>query len=246
MRYKSGSQLSLFHGKDSYSPTRALVPLAQGASLSTCRAVEGLDPAHRDERAGHGAGPPRGADGLKSQKDEPRICTPGPCGMLGAMRQGCAVCSDRKTLAELFEHSPCDLACLRRYSSGLLITGAADDDPSGIATYSQAGAQAGLNMLWPFIFTYPLLVAVQTVSARIGRVTGEGLAMNMRRLFPAWLAYAVVSLLVFANTINIAADIAAMGSSAASIGCPARHTRSDFGASSALQVFMPISATCWF
>ena len=122
-----------------------------------------------------------------------------------------------------------------------LITGAADDDPSGIATYSQAGAQAGLNMLWPFIFTYPLLVAVQTVSARIGRVTGEGLAMNMRRLFPAWLAYAVVSLLVFANTINIAADVAAMGEvMRLLIGGRAREYAVGFGVLSlSLQVFMP-------
>src|SRR5947209_10337265 len=65
-----------------------------------------------------------------------------------------------------------------------LITGAADDDPSGIATYSQAGAQFGLNMLWPMLFTYPLMVAVQEISARVGRVTGNGLAYNLRQVFP--------------------------------------------------------------
>ena len=92
-----------------------------------------------------------------------------------------------------------------------LITGAADDDPSGIATYSQAGAQFGLNMLWTTLITFPLMVGIQIVSARIGRVTGEGLAANIRRLFPRWVLLGVVGLLVVANTINIAADIAAMG-----------------------------------
>src|SRR5246127_5838499 len=68
-----------------------------------------------------------------------------------------------------------------------LITGAADDDPSGIATYSQAGAQFGFQMLWTMLFLYPLMSAVQLVSARIGRVTGHGLATNMRHVFPPWL-----------------------------------------------------------
>jgi NRAMP (natural resistance-associated macrophage protein)-like metal ion transporter len=92
-----------------------------------------------------------------------------------------------------------------------LITGAADDDPSGIATYSQAGAQFGFNMLWTLLFTYPLMVAIQVISARIGRVTGHGLATNIRLHYPAWLLYCIVSLLLIANTINIAADISAMG-----------------------------------
>ena len=92
-----------------------------------------------------------------------------------------------------------------------LITGAADDDPSGIATYSQAGAQFGFNMLWTVLFTYPLMVGIQIVSARIGRVSGHGLATNIRKHYPAWLLYTIVSLLLIANTINIAADIAAMG-----------------------------------
>ena len=92
-----------------------------------------------------------------------------------------------------------------------MITGAADDDPSGIATYSQAGAQFGFHTLWAIVFTYPLMVGIQLVSARIGRVTGHGLASNIGRHFPRPVLHGVVALLVIANTINIAADIAAMG-----------------------------------
>lgn len=94
-----------------------------------------------------------------------------------------------------------------------LITGAADDDPSGIATYSQSGAQFGFQLLWPLLLTWPLMVGIQSVSARIGRVTGEGLAANLKRLYSPWLLYALVSLLTVANTINIAADLAAMADS---------------------------------
>jgi len=92
-----------------------------------------------------------------------------------------------------------------------LITGAADDDPSGIATYSQAGAQFGFLTLWTIVFTYPLMVGIQLISARIGRVTGHGLASNIGRNFPRPVLHVIVALLVVANTINIAADIAAMG-----------------------------------
>ena len=92
-----------------------------------------------------------------------------------------------------------------------LITGAADDDPSGLATYSQAGAQFGAGLLWTMAFTTPLMIAIQMVSARIGWFTGQGLAASMRRVMPRWLTVAIVALLVFANTLNIAADIAAMG-----------------------------------
>ncbi len=99
---------------------------------------------------------------------------------------------------------------LRKLGPGL-ITGAADDDPSGIATYSQAGAQFGVNMLWTVVVTYPLMVGIQLVSARIGRVTGKGLAASIREVFPKPVLLALVALLVVANTINIAADIAAMG-----------------------------------
>jgi NRAMP (natural resistance-associated macrophage protein)-like metal ion transporter len=92
-----------------------------------------------------------------------------------------------------------------------LITGASDDDPSGIATYSQAGAQFGLGLTWTLLFSYPLMVAIQQISARIGRVTGVGLAGNLRRHFPPWLLYCAVGLLLIANTINIGADLGAMG-----------------------------------
>ena len=99
---------------------------------------------------------------------------------------------------------------LKRVGPGV-ITGAADDDPSGIATYSQAGAQFGLNMLWTVVLTWPLMVAVQSISARIGRVTGRGLAANMVRVFPRPVVSVLVGLLFVANTINIGADLAAMG-----------------------------------
>ena len=92
-----------------------------------------------------------------------------------------------------------------------LITGAADDDPSGIATYSQAGAQFGYSMLWTVLFTYPLMVGIQMVSARLGFITGKGLAANVKAIFPRSVLYAIVGLLLVANTINIAADVAAMG-----------------------------------
>jgi NRAMP (natural resistance-associated macrophage protein)-like metal ion transporter len=92
-----------------------------------------------------------------------------------------------------------------------LITGAADDDPSGIATYSQAGAQYGVNMLWTMLLTYPLMTAVQLVSAQIGRVTGKGLAANLGRILPKLLVFPLILMLFVANTINIGANLAAMG-----------------------------------
>lgn len=95
-----------------------------------------------------------------------------------------------------------------------LITGAADDDPSGIATYSQAGAQFGFNMLWTMILTYPLMTAIQLVSGQIGRVTGCGLAENIGRVFPKPLVVFLVGLLFIANTINIGANLAVMGAGA--------------------------------
>ena len=91
-----------------------------------------------------------------------------------------------------------------------LITGASDDDPSGIATYSQAGAQFGYTLGWTLLLTYPLMCAIQMISAQIGRVTGRGLAGNMRRHYPAPLLYALVGLLFIANIINIGADLGAM------------------------------------
>lgn len=91
-----------------------------------------------------------------------------------------------------------------------LITGAADDDPSGIATYSQAGAQHGYGLLWSMVITYPLMAAIQIISARIGLVTGRGLAHNMRLHYPITITLPLISLLLITNTINIAADLAAM------------------------------------
>ena len=99
---------------------------------------------------------------------------------------------------------------LARVGPGL-ITGVADDDPSGIATYSQAGAQFGLNMLWTMPLAFPLMAAVQSICARIGRVTGKGLAANIKDAFPPIILRSVVTLLVVANTLNIAADLGAMG-----------------------------------
>src|SRR6478752_3162515 len=93
------------------------------------------------------------------------------------------------------EHDKAQVPLLKTLGPGL-ITGAADDDPSGIATYSQAGAQYGYGLIWSVIFTLPLMVGIQTVSARIGRVTGKGIAANIRDHYPGWLLYAVVGLLV--------------------------------------------------
>jgi Mn2+/Fe2+ NRAMP family transporter len=84
-----------------------------------------------------------------------------------------------------------------------LITGASDDDPSGIGTYSQAGAQLGFGISWTMLFTYPLMVAIQEISARVGRVTGRGLAGNICRHYPGWLLQSIVVLLFVANAINM-------------------------------------------
>jgi NRAMP (natural resistance-associated macrophage protein)-like metal ion transporter len=92
-----------------------------------------------------------------------------------------------------------------------LVTGAADDDPSGIATYSSVGAQFGYAMLWTMPFIYPFMAAIQEISARLGRVTGRGIAGNIRLFYPAWILYLTVVLLLIANIINIGADIGAMG-----------------------------------
>ena len=90
-----------------------------------------------------------------------------------------------------------------------LITGAADDDPSGIATYSQGGAQYGFDIAWTVVVTYPLMVGIQLASARIGRISGKGLTENFARFCPQWLV--LVALLVVANVINLGADLNAMG-----------------------------------
>jgi Mn2+/Fe2+ NRAMP family transporter len=91
-----------------------------------------------------------------------------------------------------------------------LITGASDDDPSGIGTYSQAGAQLGFGIGWTMLMTYPLMAAIQEISARLGRTTGHGIAGNLCRHYPNWLLQAIVTLLFLANAINIGADLSAM------------------------------------
>src|ERR1700734_2083515 len=103
---------------------------------------------------------------------------------------------------------------LARVGPGL-ITGVADDDPSGIATYSQAGAQFGLDMLWTMPLAFPLMSAIQLMCARIGRVTGKGLAANIKVAFPPVVLTGVVLGLLVANPLNIASDLAAMGEAAA-------------------------------
>ncbi|WDF71436.1 NRAMP family divalent metal transporter [Novosphingobium sp. KACC 22771] len=105
-----------------------------------------------------------------------------------------------------------------------LITGAADDDPSGIATYAIAGAQFGTSLLWTMLFTYPLMASVQLVCARVGRVTGHGLAHSLRAVLPGWMMAVILLLLFGANTINIGADLSAMGEAAAMVGGVGRHT----------------------
>jgi len=129
---------------------------------------------------------------------------------------------------------------LARVGPGL-ITGVADDDPSGIATYSQAGAQFGLNMLWTMPVAFPLMAAVQAMCAQIGRVTGKGLAANIKTTFPPIVLLGVVLLLLVANTLNIAADVAAMGEVAELVTGFDRHLMTLFIVISTimLQVFVP-------
>jgi len=135
---------------------------------------------------------------------------------------------------------PTSGSVLKKLGPGL-ITGAADDDPSGIATYSQAGAQFGFNMLWTMLLSYPLMSAIQLVSARIGRVTGSGLAVNMGAIWPKWLVTGLVCLLFVANCINIGANLAAMGASVEhATGMPSLPTTIFFALLSlGLQMFIP-------
>ncbi|MGE8174975.1 NRAMP family divalent metal transporter [Pseudomonas fluorescens] len=129
-----------------------------------------------------------------------------------------------------------------------LITGVADDDPSGIATYSQAGAQFGLNMLWAMPLTFPLMAAVQLMCANLGRVTGKGLAANIKTAFSPAVLKSVVLLLLIANTLNIAADVAAMGEVAELVSGINRHlmtTAFVFG-TLALQMFVPYHRYVFF
>lgn len=130
----------------------------------------------------------------------------------------------------------------RRLSAGL-ITGAADDDPSGIATYSQLGAAFGYGMLWCILLSMPLMIAIQAISAGIGRVTGQGLMDGIRKHYPTTLAYGLVASIIVANVINLAADIGAMGAALKLlIGGPALlYTLAFAMLSLLLQMFMPFS-----
>jgi NRAMP (natural resistance-associated macrophage protein)-like metal ion transporter len=129
---------------------------------------------------------------------------------------------------------------LARLGPGL-ITGASDDDPSGIATYSQVGSQFGFGFLWTMVLSYPLMAGIQEISARVGLVTGRGLAANLRAHFPPVLLHAVVLLLLVANVINIGADIGAMAASIHMlVGGPLTIYIIGIGALSVgLQVFIP-------
>jgi NRAMP (natural resistance-associated macrophage protein)-like metal ion transporter len=124
-----------------------------------------------------------------------------------------------------------------------LITGAADDDPSGIATYSQVGAAFGYGMLWCILLTMPLMIAIQGISAGIGRVTGHGLMDGMRKYYPRTLVYGLVLSIIVANVINLAADIGAMGAALKLlIGGPALVYAAAFAlVSLLLQIFIPFS-----
>ena len=134
---------------------------------------------------------------------------------------------------------------LSRLGPGL-ITGASDDDPSGIATYSQAGAAFAYGLLWTIVLSLPLMAAIQEISARVGRVTGHGIAGNIRRHYSRWLLYPLVLLLLIANTINIGADIGAMGDATKLlIGGPALLYSIIFALLAvALQVFGSYSRCC--
>jgi Mn2+/Fe2+ NRAMP family transporter len=96
-----------------------------------------------------------------------------------------------------------------------LLTGAADDDPSGVATYSQVGMKFGMALLWTMVISYPLMAATQEICARVGRITGVGIAENLRRHYPKTLGYSLIFLFCIANLFNLAADIAAMGAATA-------------------------------
>jgi len=125
-----------------------------------------------------------------------------------------------------------------------LVTGASDDDPSGIATYSQVGAQFGYGMLWTMVLSYPLMAAIQEISARVGRVTGCGISANLRRCYPRWLLRFAVTLVLVANVFNLGADVGAMGA-AAQLLLPARTWLYIvlFGvASLLLQILVPYSS----
>lgn len=134
-------------------------------------------------------------------------------------------------------------ALVRRLGPGL-VTGAADDDPSGIATYSQVGAQFGYGLAWTMLFSFPLMAAIQGVSAQIGAVTGQGIAQNIKRHYAPWLLRVIVSLLLVANIINLGADLGAMGAAVGLlVGGPVKFYAVLFGlACIVLEVFIPYQA----
>jgi len=142
-----------------------------------------------------------------------------------------------KLLIKVFS-SP--FSALKKLGPGL-VTGAADDDPSGIATYSQAGAKYGFGLLWTIVLTYPLMAGIQMICARIGLVTGRGLATNMQRTYPLLLTLPLILLLLVANIINIAADLAAMSDAVKLVVGGPRHLYSIIIGVTCLllQVFIP-------
>jgi NRAMP (natural resistance-associated macrophage protein)-like metal ion transporter len=147
--------------------------------------------------------------------------------------------SDKKTKSGL--RARLHAAPLLKQLGPGLITGAADDDPSGIATYSQGGAQFGFNLLWTMPLTFPLMAAIQMLSALVGRVTGRGLAWNMAQVMPRPLVMGLLTLLFIANTINVGADLAAMGEAAKLVLGFNQHAFTLFFAflSLGLQLFIP-------
>ena len=133
------------------------------------------------------------------------------------MRCGSKDDGELVTTLEKRQQSPAQGGAATRFVERLgpgLITGASDDDPSGIGTYSQAGAQLGFSIGWTMLLTYPLMAAIQEISARVGRTTGHGISGNLCRHYPMWLLRAIVTLLFVANTINIGADLSAMADAA--------------------------------
>ncbi len=139
------------------------------------------------------------------------------------------------------------IGLVRRLGPGL-ITGAADDDPSGIATYSQVGAQFGYGLAWTMLFSLPLMIVIQEISGRIGAVTGRGIAENLRRHYSPWLVRSVVMLLLVANVINLGADLGAMGSALALLlGGSSRLYTFGFGAACVLaEVFLSYASYAGF
>ncbi len=124
------------------------------------------------------------------------------------------------------DDSPTGVRSFLRSLGPGLITGAADDDPSGIGTHSQIGAEFGYGLAWTFVLSFPLMVVIQMIAAEIGRVTGAGIARNLRRHFPRTVLWSMVSLLLIANVVNLGADLSAMGAALALLvgGSPALFT----------------------